>query len=151
MVAWSPGVNHRQQLAREAISVGSDYKMAELLEALSYGVPAVSFADADYTVFALEFQNSPKRIGSMEAVRTAKGRIGYSDRVNAQVCNPHAGFRGSVPALRRKFISFHILRLCDFAIYRFHNQVCSPITCCINKHIIFACAPQISVREIASQ
>src|SRR5438105_29462 len=116
MVAGSPGVNHRHQLARETISVGSDYKIAELLETLSDGVPAVSFADADYTVFALEFQNSPKRIGSMEAVRTAKGRIGYSDRVNAQVCNSHAGFLGSVPPSAGGLFPFIF---CDCVISRF--------------------------------
>lgn len=57
---------------------------------MGHQVAPMSLAKADDAVAAIEFDDGPEGIGSVEAIRAAKGRVGDGDRVDAKFSDAKA-------------------------------------------------------------
>src|SRR5262249_36588393 len=86
--AWI-AFDHGQQRATQGVSIGADDPGLQRFESGSDGISAVSLADTDDPVVALELKDGSQGIWRVQSVRAAQRRIGDCDGVNPQVSDAH--------------------------------------------------------------
>src|SRR5437868_10956323 len=83
-------IDHGQQLSTKTIGIRPVYAAAEIAKCLRDSVSTMGLANPNDPIFALQFQNGSERIRRMQAIGTAKRRVGDSDGVDAHVNNSHS-------------------------------------------------------------